>query len=256
MSQAFDELLAVMHKLRSPGGCPWDAKQTHKSILPYLIEECYEVVDAIERNDSADLKEELGDLLLQVVFHAEMASENGNFTIEDVALGISQKLIRRHPHVYGNTVVNNAGEVVKNWDAIKNEEKKHQKQESVLDSVPRAFPALMEAQKISKKAAKTGFDWKKPEDVFKKINEETAEVKKAIKRKNKKNIEEEVGDLLFCLVNLARKLKVDPEMALRKTNAKFRKRFLKMEKAASKKGKKLESFSLKDLDNLWEKAKK
>lgn len=254
----FSRLVNIMQKLRSPnGGCPWDLEQSHTTLKPYLLEEAYEVLDAIDMNDSDELKEELGDLLLQVVFHAQIAKDEKRFTIEDVAKEISDKMVRRHPHVFSTGNAKTAKAVVKNWEEIKKleKEKKGKKEKSILESVSHKLPALFENFKISKKVAKQGFDWKKPNDVFDKIEEEIKEVKKAIRKKDKALIEEELGDLLFATANLCRVHKVNPEMALRQANQKFRKRFAKVESLAKKEKMPLKELSFKKWNDLWEKAK-
>lgn len=264
MSKAFDELIAVMGRLRAPGGCPWDAEQTYVSLAPYLLEEAYETFDAIheadESGDTAHLTEELGDLLLQVVFHSTIATEKGDFTIDEVAAGITKKLILRHPHVFGDEKLENAKDVLDNWDTLKaNERKANGKaepaKESVLNDVPVHFPALLEGLKISKKAAKTGFDWENIDQIFEKISEEIAELKSAIEDGNEENISEEIGDVLFTVVNLARRLDVEPESALKRTNRKFRKRFGFIEKELAASGKKPDQSNLLEMDELWNKAK-
>lgn len=245
-----------MSELRGPKGCPWDREQTHESILPQLIEESYEVISAVDDKNYPHLCEELGDLLLHIIFHSQMASEKKNFTIDDVINGITAKLIRRHPHVFGDVKVENAGEVVKNWDEIKAGEKKKHKGESYLDSVPKALPPLLQAYQLTKKASKQGFDWEKTDDVIEKIDEEINEIKEAHSRKNSNEIRNEIGDLFFALVNLCRFLKVQPEEALRQANEKFRKRFKIMEKKIQLKKKNMADMTLKELDRLWDEAKK
>ncbi len=264
MSKAFDELIAVMARLRAPGGCPWDAEQTYVSLAPYLLEEAYESFDAIheadETGDTAHLTEELGDLLLQVVFHSTIAAEKGDFTIDEVAAGITKKLILRHPHVFGDEKLENAKDVLDNWDMLKANERKangkaEKSKESILDDVPVHFPALLEGLKLSKKAAKSGFDWENVDQVFEKVSEEIAELKSAIAKDNLENINEEIGDLLFTIVNLARKFDVEPESALKQTNRKFRRRFAFIEKELTAAGKTLEQIGLPEMDELWNKAK-
>jgi len=264
MSEKFDELVAVMERLRAPGGCPWDAEQTYASLSQYLLEEAYETFDAIHEADStgdvANLKEELGDLLLQVVFHSTIGKERGEFNIEDVAAGVSQKLILRHPHVFGDEKLEKAKDVLDNWDTLKANERKasgkvEKFRESILDEVPIHFPGLLEALKVTKKAAKVGFDWPDTAPIFAKIEEETAELKKAIDGGSSDEIPEEIGDLLFAVVNLARHLDVEPETALKKTNSKFRSRFKFIETELRANGKDLDSSSLDEMDLLWEKAK-
>lgn len=264
MSRSFDELVAVMERLRAPGGCPWDAEQTYQSLSQYLLEEAYETFDAIHEadvtGDTANLREELGDLLLQVVFHSTIGTERGDFTIDDVAAGVTQKLILRHPHVFGDAKLHRAQDVLDNWDQLKADERKasgkvEKERESILDEVPVHFPALLEGLKLTKKAAKVGFDWENAEQIFDKLNEETAELRSAIERGEKDNIDEEIGDLLFVVMNLARHLDVEPETALKKTNRKFRKRFKFIEEELKRAGISLEDADLKEMDDLWNKAK-
>lgn len=256
MSQSFDELIRIMARLRGPGGCPWDHEQTHQSIVPQLIEETYEAIGAIESNNMPNLCEELGDLMLHIVFHAQIASETDDFTAEDILKGLNAKLIRRHPHVFGDAEVKDSAEVMKNWDEIKATEKKNHTGNSLLDSIPTALPALFQSFKLSKKASKSGFDWKKAEDVFEKIEEEIRELKEAVRYQKSDNIEEEMGDLFFALANLSRHLSVQPEEALRRSNQKFRKRFSSMEKIISQKGQTMDKLSLNEWNDLWETAKK
>lgn len=264
MSEKFDELVAVMARLRAPGGCPWDREQTYASLSQYLLEEAYETFDAIHEADATgdvtNLKEELGDLLLQVVFHATIGAERGEFDIDDVAAGVSQKLILRHPHVFGDAKLERAEDVLDNWDALKADErkasgKKEKERESILDEVPVHFPALLEGLKLTKKAAKVGFDWDSTDRIFDKLYEEVGELKQAIETRDAGEIGEELGDLLFVLVNLARHLKIEPETALKKTNRKFRSRFKYIEKELSRQGNSLESSTLDELDALWNEAK-
>jgi nucleoside triphosphate diphosphatase len=261
----FAEAVSIMARLRGPGGCPWDREQNFESIRKYTLEETYEVFDAIERQDWQNLCEELGDLLLQVLFYAQMASEPGYFSISDVIAGINRKLVRRHPHVFGeeaslaagNAVTSpletteiDAAQVLRNWDAIKQAEKK--KQDSLLDSVPRSLPALMESTKLGSRAQKVGFDWPEVEGIFAKLEEETGELREAIQDGPKEDVVSEVGDLLFTVVNLARRLHVDPELALRQTNGKFRRRFAAMEAASAQP---LEALAPDQLETLWSDAK-
>jgi tetrapyrrole methylase family protein / MazG family protein len=265
MSEKFDELVAVMERLRAPGGCPWDAEQTYASLSQYLLEEAYETFDAIQEanatGDTANLREELGDLLLQVIFHSTIAKEKGDFTIADVAEGVSKKLVLRHPHVFGDTKLARAQDVLDNWDALKANERaasgKIEKQtDSILDETPIHFPGLLEALKITKKAAKVGFDWQDAEQVFAKIDEEILELKnELVDDRNRERIEAEIGDLLFAVVNLARKLDIEPETALKKTNRKFRNRFAFIEKELRSEERSIEDTDLKELELLWEKAK-
>ncbi|MCB1024341.1 MAG: nucleoside triphosphate pyrophosphohydrolase [Acidobacteria bacterium] len=264
MSEKFNDLVNVMERLRAPGGCPWDREQTYESLAPYLLEETYEAFDAIqeaaETGETANLSDELGDVLLQVVFHSTIAKEKGDFTIDDVAEGITQKLILRHPHVFEDKTLATADDVLDNWDELKKAEQKARGKEfdssgSILDEVPVAFPALIEGNKITKKAAKVGFDWENADQVFEKINEETLELRDAIAGEDRSGIEEEIGDLLFAVVNLARKLGVEPENALKKTNRKFRKRFRFIEDELKEQKQSFDDVDLAGLDSLWDKAK-
>jgi len=263
MSKTFDELTTVMARLRAPGGCPWDREQTYASLAQYLLEECYETFDAIQEADATgethNLQEELGDVLLQVVFHSTIAKERGDFTIDEVVEGVTEKLILRHPHVFGEKELSTAQDVLNNWDELKKEQQKasgkiEKVKESILDDVPVHFPALLEGQKLTKKAAKVKFDWENVNQIFEKLTEETDELKSAIE--NQENIEEEIGDLLFVVVNLARKLDIDAETALKKTNRKFRQRFKFIEESLSNNGKTLEEANLAEMDNLWNESKK
>ena len=265
MSEKFDELIAVMARLRAPGGCPWDAEQTYASLSQYLLEEAYETFDAIQEaevtGDVTNLKEELGDLLLQVVFHSTIGSERGEFTIDDVADGVTKKLMLRHPHVFGDAKLEKAQDVLDNWDTLKaNERKASGKAEkpidSILDDVPLHFPGLLEALKLTKKAAKVGFDWQEKAHILDKADEEIAELRQALANNDGINIEEEIGDLLFVIVNLARHLDVEPETALKRTNRKFRKRFRFIEDKLKENGQDIAASSLEEMDDLWNKAKK
>lgn len=264
MSKAFDDLVKVMARLRAPGGCPWDYEQTYASLAQYLLEESYETFDAIheanETGDTTNLREELGDLLLQVVFHSTIGAERGDFTIDDVAEGVTQKLVLRHPHVFGDAKMARAQDVLDNWDKLKADERKasgkpEKTKESILDEVPVHFPALLEGLKLTKKAAKVGFDWENAEQIFEKLDEEIAELKEAISKNETENIAEEIGDLLFVVMNLARQMDVEPETALKRTNRKFRQRFKFIENELKRDGKSLEAASLKEMDDLWNKAK-
>jgi len=263
MSEKFDELIKVMTRLRAPGGCPWDAEQTYASLAQYLLEESYETFDAIqeaaETGETHNLQEELGDVLLQVVFHSTIAAERGDFTIDEVVEGVTEKLILRHPHVFGEAELKTAQDVLQNWDELKKAQQKasgkfEKPKESILEDVPGSFPALLEGQKLTKKAAKVKFDWENIGQIFDKLTEETDELKSAIE--SGENIEEEIGDLLFVVVNLARKLDVDAETALKKTNRKFRQRFKFIEQNLKENGKTLEDSDLQEMDALWNKAKK
>lgn len=244
-----------MARLRAPGGCPWDREQTFDTIKRFTVEETYEVIDAIERKDYPALCEELGDLMLQPVFYAQMASEAGLFTIADSLEAINAKLIRRHPHVFADTKAETPEEVLTNWDAIKAKEKGDAPQ-GLLDSVNRAQPALMEAMQISKKAAKAGFEWPTYDDVLAKLTEEIEELKQAKAGGDPGEIESEIGDLLFTVVNLARWSKVDPEQALRLTNAKFRQRFAHVESRVGEQGKEMAATPIEELEEYWQEAKR
>ncbi|MEL7547646.1 MAG: nucleoside triphosphate pyrophosphohydrolase [Pseudomonadota bacterium] len=256
----FEDLVEIMRALRTPDtGCPWDLEQDFNSIAPYTIEEAYEVSDAIARNDLDELREELGDLLLQVVFHAQMASEIEAFDVRDVIRAINDKMIRRHPHVFGeNEKERNADDQKQAWEAIKAEErakKQDTDKVSALDGVARALPALMRAEKLQKRAARTGFDWTEPEDIFAKLDEETNEVREALTNKDQENLEEEIGDLLFVTANLARRLSVDPEVALDKANRKFETRFRAMEALSDQNGQDFAALSLEQQEALWQAVK-
>jgi len=265
MSNKFDELVNVMTRLRAPGGCPWDREQTYASLAQYLLEETYETFDAIQEadqtGDTLNLREELGDVLLQVVFHSTIAAEKGDFTIDDVVEGVTEKLILRHPHVFGEAELKTAQDVLSNWDELKKAQQKasgkiEKEKNSILDDVPIHFPALLEGQKLTKKAAKVGFDWENAEQIFDKLNEEVDELKKEISEQNADKIEEEIGDLLFVVVNLARKFDVDAETALKRTNRKFRQRFEFIENKLKLRGKNLEESNLQEMDSLWNESKR
>ena len=246
-----EELIEVIRVLRSENGCPWDREQTHTSLRPNMIEEAYEAVDAIDEKSPEHLREELGDVLLQVLLHSQIASEAGEFTIEDVAKELKDKLIHRHPHVFGNTKVNCADDVVVNWDKLKQEEKTERK--SQMDGISKAQSALMSAQKISKRAVKVGFEWDKVETLWECVNSEMKEFKEACEEKDLTHMEDEMGDILFAVVNLARWHKLDAEQCLITANNKFMKRFRKMEELAVKP---LTEYSFEEFDTLWKKAKK
>ena len=253
----FTRLVEIMARLRAPGGCPWDRDQTFDSIKPYTLEETYEVLDAIDARDWKGLSEELGDFMLQAVFFAQMASEEGLFTIEDSLDAINEKLVRRHPHIFSDGTAATAGDVKKRWDEIKAEEKAAQGKPRglLLDGVSRKTPALVEAQQIASKAAGVGFDWENVEQVFHKLNEEVEELRTA---QDPAAIEDELGDMLFVIVNIARFMKVDPEQALRRTNAKFRSRFGFVEKSLASRGRKLDdvNVSVDEMEALWQEAKR
>jgi len=254
MSVAFDQLITVMARLRGEKGCPWDKEQTHESLKPFLIEEAYEVLDAIDSQNKASLCEELGDLLFQVVFHAQVAKERGEFDIEEILKGTTHKMTRRHPHVFAEEAIKSvtASATIGRWEEIKRKER--EPNSSVLDGVPKTLPALLRAHQVQAKAGRVGFDWKTPEAAFFKIEEETREVKEALESGTHEALEAELGDLLFSIVNVARLLKVNPEEALRKMVNRFMERFKKMELAAGEKG--MAPLSEEEMNILWEKAKK
>lgn len=246
-----NDLLEIMRYLRAPGGCPWDAEQTHESIRKNLIEETYEVVEAIDKKDSDMLLEELGDLLMQVVFHAQMEEEKGVFNFDDVADGVCKKLIERHPHVFGEVEVSGVDDVLDNWDAIKRRKKGQKKGSEPMLSVPRELPALMRAAKIQQKASAVGFDWPDVSGAYDKIIEETQELRKAVKSGVQDDVSEELGDLLFSVVNVSRFLKCDAEEALTAASDKFINRFIRVEQLAKENGVDMEKASLEELDRLW-----
>lgn len=248
----FDHLVEIMARLRGPGGCPWDAQQSHETLRPYLLEETYEVLEAIDDADLTRLSGELGDLLLQVVFHAQLAGERGDFDIEDVCRKINEKLEYRHPHVFGDVSVTGPDEVVTNWEQLKRQEEEHAERESALDGVPRDLPALQQADKLQKRAAKVGFDWQDHYGPLHKIEEELAEVQAA---EDPAHAAREIGDLLFAVCNYARFLKVEPEAALREANRRFGARFRSVEAQAQEQGRRLAEMTLEEMDVLWERAK-
>ena len=249
-SVSVQPLVDVVKALRAPHGCPWDQKQTHESLRRYFIEETYEVVDAIDNKDMDNLREELGDVLLQVVFHSQLAEEAGQFTLEDVINDVTQKMIRRHPHVFNRE--NN--EKTYTWDELKAQEKRNI-QNSVLDGVSKGLPALVAAYKLQEKAAKLGFDWDELDPVWAKVSEEMDEFKEAIAQEDRENMEKEAGDVLFSLINLFRWYKISGENALNRTNTKFRQRFLHVEACVNQSDRSWEDFSLAELDAFWEEAK-
>ncbi|HTP64235.1 MAG TPA: nucleoside triphosphate pyrophosphohydrolase [Geobacteraceae bacterium] len=253
--QGFDRLAAIMRKLRGPGGCPWDAEQSHESLKRYLLEECYEVFEAIDRNEPEHLKEELGDLMLQPVFHAVIAEEKGEFTLDGVLDAICDKLVRRHPHVFAGQVIGTADEQVVNWERIKKEEH-GESRKSALAGVPPHLPALLKAQKITEKAARVGFDWEHVDQVFAKVLEELHEFEETMAEGDDKRMEAELGDLLFAIVNLGRFLSINPEEALRKTIARFMDRFSYIEDALHTIGMQMKDATLDEMEKLWEEAKK
>lgn len=249
----FNDLLRIMEILRAPDGCMWDREQDHQSIRRNFIEETYEVCEAIDEQDPEHLKEELGDVLLQVVFHTEMEKEKGVFDIGDVADGICKKLIYRHPHIFGTVEVGSSEEILRNWDELKRKEKHQETDTSALESVAKSLPGLIRAEKLQKKAAKVGFDWENAQGALEKVEEELDEVKRAMTGDG--DPEEELGDLLFAAVNVARHLKVDPERAMEKTCNKFVRRFAEMERQARQENKALSDLSPTELDTLWNRSK-
>src|SRR3984893_5395645 len=265
----FEKLVAVQARLRAPKGCPWDREQTHETLRTYLIEEAYEVLDAMKSGDDAKFANEMGDLLLQVVFHSQIATEEGRFTVADVIREVHEKMVRRHPHVFGEKRAKDAAEVLRNWEQIKAQErqgaqkpqengaaKAGEKAKSLLDGVPPGLPATMEGLQLTRKASRAGFDWDDVEGVFEKLREESAELRHAAERKDAGRVEEEMGDLLFAAVNLARFLQVDPEIALKNANAKFARRFREMERLSAGKGQSFAEVSRAEKEKLWEVAKR
>jgi MazG family protein len=259
----FEALVSLQARLRAPGGCPWDRRQTHETLRTYLLEEAYEVLEAIDKANPQELSEELGDLLLQVLFHAELAREAGRFDISSVIQNIHDKLVRRHPHVFGDVKADTPEQVVKNWEKLKTEERlgsskaplRDQIAPSALDGIPRTLPALLEALQLTRRAARVGFDWHNVEGIFDKLDEEVAELRKALSEGGASRLEDELGDLLFVIVNLARHLKIDPEVALTHANRKFKSRFQDMESAARSEAQRLGDMSQEELEALWEAAK-
>jgi MazG family protein len=272
MPKTFTDLVQLMDRLRDPGGCPWDREQTYATLAPMLLEEAYEAFDALEearRGRPEDLREELGDLLFQITFFARVASERGEFTIDDVIQQVHDKMVRRHPHVFGETTAGDSAEVLRNWEAIKAEEKRAAGKNageaggSILDGVSTRAPALMEAHQISTKVARVGFDWEKIEDVFEKLAEEIEELRGAIARHRQTDdeadhfhVREEIGDLLFVVTNIARQLNVEPEAALKLANRKFRGRFAHIEKRLREQNRKFDNTNLAELEELWQEAKR
>lgn len=251
----FERLKTLMAKLRSPGGCPWDREQSFETIAPYTIEEAYEVREAITQGDMHALKEELGDLLFQVIFHAQMADEAGAFNLESVCDHLTQKMVRRHPHVFNDGDDRSSSEQVIAWEDMKAKERQDKKSDSVLTDVALALPALMRAEKLQKRAARVGFDWPSLDGVLEKITEEAQEVAEAAEGGDPDDIEDEIGDLLFAVTNLARRLKVDPEKALRRTNDKFTRRFQYIERTARSRRQSLLDMDLDEMETLWQAAK-
>ncbi len=264
----FEKLVAVQKRLRAPKGCPWDIEQTHASLRPYLIEEAYEVMDALDSGDDSKFADEMGDLLLQVVFHSEIARAENRFSVADVVRSVHDKMVRRHPHVFGDVQAKNSKEVLRNWEQIKAQERaaagnsaalKKEKSASILDGVSRGLPATLQALQLTRKASRAGFDWENTEGIFEKLREEIAEVQHELANKNSSaathRAEEELGDLLFAAVNLARFVQVDPEIALKKANAKFQRRFQNMEQAARARSKDFAQLPREEMEALWDAVK-
>ena len=270
MPVTFEDLVNLMERLRSPNGCPWDREQNYSTLAPMLLEEAYEAFEAVEEareGQPAELRDELGDLLFQIVFYAQIAKEQGHFVIDDVVEAIHTKMVRRHPHVFGDVSAEDSAQVLRNWEAMKQEERraagKTERAGSLLDGVSAKAPALMEAHQLSTKAARVGFDWKNVNDIFDKLEEEIAELREAIQTHAVSNgeaeharVREELGDLLFAVTNIARRMQVEPEAALKLTNRKFRKRFGYIETKLTERGKALDQVGLDDLEELWQEAKK
>jgi MazG family protein len=252
--RSFDDLVNLMKTLRGPGGCPWDRKQTLPDLKPYVIEESYEVVDAIDRDDRASLLEELGDFLLEAVFIAEVTREEGSFDIYDSITAIHDKLVRRHPHVFGDVEAKDAEQVLVNWEKLKSAERKAENK-GVLSGVPQSLPALLKASRLTEKASRVGFDWRRTEDVFEKLDEELGELHEAIASGEKEKVHDELGDLLFTIANIARKLEVNAEEALQSTNRKFARRFESMEAKVHGGGRNIDHLTLEEMDALWDEAK-
>jgi MazG family protein len=259
MSDSFDRLVDIMDRLRDPGGCPWDREQTLSTLSPYLLEEAHEVTDAVASGEPGKLCEELGDLLLQIVFMTRIGRENGWFDLDDVCNGISEKMIRRHPHVFSDREVEDSAEVLRNWEEIKQGERSHETSPSVLDGVPASLPALLKAFRMTEKAAAVGFDWRRPADVMTKMREEMAELEAELNggdEASSERVRNEMGDVLFVMANLARHLGVEPETALQRSNTTFKRRFESMEQQARDRGEDLRELSLEAQDAMWEEAKR
>lgn len=263
----FEKLVALQKRLRAPNGCPWDRQQTHRTLRTYLVEEAYEVLDALESGDDGKFAEEMGDLLLQIVFHSQIATEQRRFTIADVIREVHEKMVRRHPHVFGTKRAKDAAEVLKNWEQIKARERRAKNaadepsnepkpEASLLDGVPRGLPATLEGLQLTKKAARIGFDWEDAVGILSKMREENAELQQAVKNNDSRKMEEELGDLLFAAVNLARFVHLDPEIALKNANSKFARRFREMERLARDSGHTLEKVPRPEMEALWEAAKR
>lgn len=262
ITDPFQRFVRIMERLQEPGGCPWDLEQTHQSLRPYFIEETYEAIDAIDREDWNALKEELGDVLLQVVFHSVLAARTGKFTMDEVIAAVSAKMIHRHPHVFGEVDAKTAEDVLRNWEGYKQTERAAKATEaagkpaeSILAHVPKGLPALLRAQRLQEKAARVGFDWPDPLQVLDKVEEEVRELREAMTASDAKHSHEELGDLLFSIVNLSRFIKADAETALGDTSEKFRRRFEYIEAKAHESGRDLEQMTLEEMDALWNEAK-
>jgi tetrapyrrole methylase family protein/MazG family protein len=255
MTDNFNDLIALMARLRGPDGCPWDRKQTTESLKPFLIEECYEVVDALDEGSPDKSREELGDLLFQIIFHARIAEEKGQFTIRDVIATNIEKMTRRHPHVFGDAKLDTDQEVLANWEEIKKKEKGYESRKSVLEGVPRRLPSLLRAHSLQERAARVGFDWSRIDEALPKLDEEIAEFKESLKQEDAAGIEEELGDIFFMLVNISRFLGVNPEEALRKTISKFVHRFQYIEERAENAGRTLNDMTLDEMEKLWQESK-
>ncbi len=251
----FDRLVEIMQVLRAPGGCPWDARQDHASIARCVVEEAYELVEAIEEGDVEHMMEELGDVLLQVVFHGVIARDLGEFTVQDVIERLISKLVERHPHVFGDATAATAADVVRNWERIKESDPRRPRRVSVLDGIPKGLPPVIKARRLQSAASRVGFDWKDPRDVVKKIQEEIREFEDALESGDTRRVKDEVGDLLFSVVNLARLCRVDPDSALAGSNRKFSARFHAIEKKAEASGKTLADMTLEEMDRIWESTK-
>ena len=254
MSKNFDTLVEIMERLRGEQGCPWDRKQTKDSLKPYLIEEAYEVLEALEEKDPVKLKEELGDLLYQILFHAQISKEEGGFDIEDILTAGSEKMVRRHPHVFGDKKAEDADEVLRQWEAIKKMEKGEERK-SILEGVPPHLPALLRAHQLQARAARVGFDWEHADQVFSKVIEEMKEFEEAFRAKDRRGMEDELGDLLFALVNIGRFIEVNPEDALRKSISRFISRFRHIEEEIARQEKEWADVSLEEMEMLWQEAK-
>ncbi|HIC38873.1 MAG TPA: nucleoside triphosphate pyrophosphohydrolase [Candidatus Marinimicrobia bacterium] len=251
-AEKFDELIKIIKRLQAPDGCPWDREQTNASLLPFFLEEVYEVIESVDNENWPELKEELGDILLHVVFQAVLAEKNGHFSINDSLDHVNEKLVRRHPHVFGDAKADEAFHAKQNWEAEKHKEKNRK---SRLDGVPKTLPALIRAQRLQQKASYAGFDWNEVQQVWDKIHEEIQELKEAQSESTKEHIAEEIGDVLFSVVNLARFLDIPAEDALRKTNKKFTDRFARVEEELKKRGKTVEESNLEEMDDIWNKVK-